>query len=155
MMFRNVLDRSSFDPFLSLGMMDGPLKIMLSQLGPIGYLDEVMAAYRQHSGGVWSSRDKMHKLAVRLKFWYILKQVMPPSYAQSLNERIVKTHQLMALELLRKGDRRSSRSHTLKSVRSIPLTRLFGSRWYLKRSAILLLGSFILPLPKVESLLRA
>lgn len=153
MMFRNVLDNISFDPFLSLSMTDWPLQIMLSQLGPIGYLNDVMAAYRQHSGGVWSGRDATHKLAARLKFWCVLKQVMPSRYAQPLNERIVKTHQLMALELLRKGDRRSSRWHTLQSVRSIPLTRLFGFRWYVKRSAVLLLGSFMLPLPKVERLL--
>jgi len=155
MMFRNVIDKSRFDPFLSLFTLDWPLQVMLSQVGPIGYLNEVMAAYRQHDGGVWSGRDEMHKLTARLKFYCVIKQVLPSIYAQMLNQRIVKMHQLRALELLRQGDRRSSRLCTLKSLRAIPLTRLFGFRWYLKRSAILLLGTFILPLPKVERLLRA
>jgi len=43
--------------FFTLGMGDWPIHILNAQHGKIGYLNEVMATYRVHHGGAWSSRS--------------------------------------------------------------------------------------------------
>jgi glycosyltransferase involved in cell wall biosynthesis len=153
-MYRNAFREIDLDSLLESGLDDWPVHILFSHRGPIGYISEVMAAYRLHGGGIWTAVDEVVKLEAIIQMYKVVLRLLPPQFAPQIIRKIVKTHQLAALELLRKGDKRSSRLCTLKSIRSIPLTRLFDFRWYLKRSAVLLLGSFNLPLPKVESLLR-
>jgi glycosyltransferase involved in cell wall biosynthesis len=41
--------------FFTLGMGDWPIHILNAEHGKIGYLNEVMATYRVHDGGAWSS----------------------------------------------------------------------------------------------------
>ncbi|MGA2281529.1 MAG: glycosyltransferase [Verrucomicrobiota bacterium] len=48
--------------FMRLRFGDYPLFILLSQHGPVAYLDEAMADYRIHSGGVHSKMDEPAKV---------------------------------------------------------------------------------------------
>jgi len=48
---------------------DWPLYILSAQYGKIGYIDEVMGAYRVHAGGTWSSLNDIEKLEELLKFY--------------------------------------------------------------------------------------
>jgi glycosyltransferase involved in cell wall biosynthesis len=41
---------------------DWPLHILNAQYGDIGYIDEVMGAYRVHSGGIHSSKEEMEQV---------------------------------------------------------------------------------------------
>lgn len=43
------------DWFLDLKLGDWPLHILVAQSGKISLLDEIMAVYRMHSGGMWTS----------------------------------------------------------------------------------------------------
>src|ERR1700677_971906 len=54
-MYRNILREINFAPLLHLKMTDWPLHILVSLRGPVGYIPEEMAVYRQHAGGVWTS----------------------------------------------------------------------------------------------------
>jgi len=56
----------------SLKMGDWPLFILIAEHGDIGYLDEVMAAYRVHPGGSWSMKSEAAVLQEGIK---MLKQV--------------------------------------------------------------------------------
>jgi glycosyltransferase involved in cell wall biosynthesis len=47
---------------LDLGGLDMPLEILLAQHGDYVYLNEVMAAYRVHAGGVWSGQENIDRL---------------------------------------------------------------------------------------------
>ena len=55
-MFRSGLIAEFPDWFYASRMADWPLHILNAQHGSIGYINEVMADYRIHSGGVWSSQ---------------------------------------------------------------------------------------------------
>jgi glycosyltransferase involved in cell wall biosynthesis len=154
LLFRNILHELDLAPFSPVAMSDWPLNVLLSLRGSIGYLNEAMAAYRQHDGGIWTGRAEPERLAETVMFYCILKQLLASRYTRQLDERIVKTHQLIALELLKRGDRRQARARVFQSVASIPLASLFSFGWYVKRSAFLFLGVLGLPLPRVEAALR-
>jgi glycosyltransferase involved in cell wall biosynthesis len=53
--------------FLTAKVGDWPLHIFKAQHGKIGYLNEVMAAYRVHTAGAWSLRKRSHQLLTSLK----------------------------------------------------------------------------------------
>lgn len=55
------------DWFLTAKVGDWPLHIFKAQYGKIGYLNEVMAAYRVHTAGAWSLRKRSHQLLTTLK----------------------------------------------------------------------------------------
>jgi|RhiMethySRZTD1v2_1073278.scaffolds.fasta_scaffold52364_2 glycosyltransferase involved in cell wall biosynthesis len=53
--------------FFTAKVGDWPLNIFRAQHGKIGYLNEVMSAYRVHSAGVWSARKRSHQLLTTIK----------------------------------------------------------------------------------------
>ena len=55
------------DWFLTAKMGDWPLNILKAQHGKIGYLDEVMSAYRVHAAGIWTVRTRSHQILTSLK----------------------------------------------------------------------------------------
>jgi len=61
-MFRkNVLDRIP-EWYYAMPVGDWPLYMLYAQHGQIGYIDELLAVYRIHSGGVWSKQNNIQKL---------------------------------------------------------------------------------------------
>jgi glycosyltransferase involved in cell wall biosynthesis len=60
-----VFRRGLFDKFpdwyFTLNIADWPLHIMNAQHGKIGYINEVMATYRVHDQGAWSSRAQVDR----------------------------------------------------------------------------------------------
>ncbi|MBI3922078.1 MAG: glycosyltransferase [Armatimonadetes bacterium] len=150
MVFRNLMPEIHFEAFLSLKMVDWPLWVMVSQHGPIGYFNDMMAAYRLHTEGVWSKEDEVAKLDAIVQACRVLKECLPRQYSRLITQKTVKTYQQITLELLRQGNKRASRFYTVKSIAFIPIREVFGFRGYLKRSVVLWLGSLVLPLPWVE-----
>jgi glycosyltransferase involved in cell wall biosynthesis len=61
-MFRNRLIGELPDWFYTSKVGDWPLHIMNAQHGKIGYLTDVMAAYRIHSQGFWSAQKASYQL---------------------------------------------------------------------------------------------
>ena len=55
------------DWFFTAQVGDWPLNIFKAQHGKIGYINEVMAAYRVHAAGAWSLRKRSHQLLTSLK----------------------------------------------------------------------------------------
>jgi glycosyltransferase involved in cell wall biosynthesis len=55
------------DWFLTAKMGDWPLNILKAQYGKIGYIDEVMAAYRVHAAAIWSARRRSHQILTSIK----------------------------------------------------------------------------------------
>ena len=53
----------------SLFMGDAPLFVEVARHGNIRFLDECMAVYRVHRGGVWSSRDEMDRSRSNLELY--------------------------------------------------------------------------------------
>lgn len=57
--FRNGIADQMPPWFFAMSMGDWPLWVLLAQHGPVGYLDEDMATYRVHEGGVFSGRRSL------------------------------------------------------------------------------------------------
>lgn len=55
------------DWFLTVKMGDWPLNLFKAQQGKIGYIDEVMAAYRVHAAGVWTLRKRSHQILTSIR----------------------------------------------------------------------------------------
>jgi len=55
------------DWFLTSKIGDWPLILLKAQYGKIGYIDRVMAAYRVHASGVWTSRRRSHRIVTCIK----------------------------------------------------------------------------------------
>ncbi len=91
-MFRNRLF-DDFPPwFNTVPAGDWPLNILNAQYGNIGYIDEAMAVYRMHSGGVWSSKNTVHRLQGKLEILKTLRQHLDPRYTQKLDDSIAQAH---------------------------------------------------------------
>jgi glycosyltransferase involved in cell wall biosynthesis len=51
---------------------DWPLYLLAAEHGDIGYIDEVMAQYRYHAGGLYSARSEWEKLESTAQFYRIM-----------------------------------------------------------------------------------
>ncbi len=77
-MFRNNFMFEFPDWFFRLGMGDWPLDVLIAQYGNIGYIDEIMAAYRIHQGGLWSSSAAITRLHKILEVYSYLNAYLLP-----------------------------------------------------------------------------
>ena len=68
-MFRRGLVRQLPDWFCTFRWGDWPLYILCAEQGKIGYISEVMAAYRIHPGGAWSGLREVEQLEQVIEFY--------------------------------------------------------------------------------------
>ena len=67
--FRRSADPELPDWYYSADLADWALSVLLSTRGIVGYVDEVMAAYRIHARGVWSGVTHRQRIEARLAFF--------------------------------------------------------------------------------------
>jgi glycosyltransferase involved in cell wall biosynthesis len=89
-MFRNHLFDEFPQWFLHVPAGDLPLHVLNAQRGYIGYIDEVMAVHRIHSGGVWSPKATSDRLEARIAILEALREHLGPAYEQQLDDSIAK-----------------------------------------------------------------
>ena len=103
-MFRNGVARPFPNWFGGLNPVDWSLNILNAQYGKIGFIDEVMAGYRIHSGGEWSKKNALDKLQETIE---MLKQVnthLNYKYDRTVRGTISACHLDLALECAREGN---------------------------------------------------
>jgi glycosyltransferase involved in cell wall biosynthesis len=83
-MFRSGLFESFPGWFDTVWSLDWPLHILNAQHGTIGYIDEVMGAYRQHGGGMWNRLTKIQKILRLLEFYEQMQINLNFSYAGAI-----------------------------------------------------------------------
>ena len=99
-MFRNRLcDRlPSWFHYLKMG--DWTLHILNAQFGKIGYLNPVMAVYRIHSGGVWSSSSQTARLQASIKMFEYLNTHFRGKYSYLISYHLARFYKaLMVIAL--------------------------------------------------------
>lgn len=100
-LFRNGLFGEFPAWYYTVPMGDWPLHILNAEHGNIGYIDEFMAVYRVHSGGIRSSAAPMDKLRSYITLLEAVGQHLGPEYRQTLNNSLARCHLNLALALLR------------------------------------------------------
>lgn len=88
-MFHNGLLREYPDWFFEAPFGDWPIFVFLAQRGDLGYLDEVMAVYRVHSGGMYSGADQITRLQQRLWFLERMREYLGAEYSDILEQLIL------------------------------------------------------------------
>jgi len=76
------------DWFLGLKLADWPMFALLARDGTIQLMDEVMADYRVHSGGVWSSRSESSRLAEGIRALHFLGPELGERHVDSVRKAI-------------------------------------------------------------------
>ena len=78
--------------YQSADLADWALAVLVSTRGNLGYLDEVMAAYRIHSSGVWSALTDVQRIERRLTFYSRLGSDLKRTYAPAIRSGRAKTY---------------------------------------------------------------
>ncbi len=89
---------------------DWPQHILHAHFGKIGYIDEPMAAYRLHAGGVHSMRPREQTLGVDIKTRIILRQVLEKKYRSALTVSLIHQYAMLAQEHRQRGNRPALRA---------------------------------------------
>jgi len=89
---------------------DWPRHIVYAEHGGIGYIDEPLAAYRVHSGGLHSLRPREQTLRVDIKTRLLLRQVLEKEYRPALTVSLIHQYAMLAEVYRQKGDRAGLRA---------------------------------------------
>jgi glycosyltransferase involved in cell wall biosynthesis len=95
---------------------DWPLHILVARQGAIGYLDEVMGAYRVHPGGVWSLQsraDGLKKLIVTAK---LIAPELDRRRRRLLERTVAGWHEELVECFLRDGAAEQARAYALEHL---------------------------------------
>jgi glycosyltransferase involved in cell wall biosynthesis len=118
-MFRRGLFGAFPDWFFKTSTGDWPLHVLNAMHGNLGYLDEVMAVYRIHPGGVWMGWPLAKRLQGVINSCREVALHLPTEERKILEKKIFGVSLKLANELLRLGER--SRAQTLLQMdRAIP-----------------------------------
>jgi glycosyltransferase involved in cell wall biosynthesis len=121
-MFRN---HASNDPKAWAGglkMLDWPLLILGAQRGLIGYLDETMAAYRQHAGGAYSPLTYIQRQLAFAEMYECLPADLQLRYAKIINDRLFRCWFALAVAYADANDAANTAKYTQKCLGHRPLT---------------------------------
>ncbi|WP_292858780.1 glycosyltransferase [Nostoc sp. LPT] len=87
-MYRAGLVQEFPDWFYEQSMGDWTFHILNAQHGKIGYIDEVMSAYRVHAKGVWSSKSRESQLKETIRMLDTIKYNLSSQYQAIINTSI-------------------------------------------------------------------
>lgn len=109
---------------------DWALTVLIARRGCIGYIDEVMAVYRKHSGGVWSGRGPVQQL-----LWDLETRNVVNAHLKFQNESWMKVPPsreclVTANQCAQRGDEKLARRYLIKSIFVSALYRRFSPRYF-------------------------
>jgi glycosyltransferase involved in cell wall biosynthesis len=114
--------------YQSADLADWALSVLVSTRGDLGYVDEVMAAYRIHSTGVWSALSHIQRIERRLDFYDRLGADMRDRYAAAVRTARAKTHLDLALAWEAEGNAGRATASVLRSLLERPHDRRLAVR---------------------------
>jgi glycosyltransferase involved in cell wall biosynthesis len=91
-MFRSRLFNEFPEWFYQVPIADWPLHVLNAQHGDIGYIPGVMGTYRVHSGGVWTSKERIQQLKNTIKIYKFVSVSLHPRYNGLVKWRIIVCH---------------------------------------------------------------
>jgi len=120
-MFRQcILTKSFLDWYSTSVIGDWEFFIYAVQQGRIGYIDEVMAAYRIHAGGSYQGASSVKKLTDKIKTFNNLNACLKFKYNKTFKERISQCHYALAIEYVHRHNLSDAKSHFIMSVVECP-----------------------------------
>lgn len=115
-MFRRELLGQLPDWWNTLYARDWGLHILNSQYGNIGYIDEFMGVYRNHSGGLWSGISYINQLEATINDCKILRANVDAINKRAITSFLNENYLQLALYHKDNGDLSKSRTCVLNSI---------------------------------------
>lgn len=78
--------------YFTLKVGDWPLHILNAQHGDIGLIDEIMAVYRLHSGGVWSREKNIKQIEITIQTLNAINEHLKYRYDRSVKSTLSKLY---------------------------------------------------------------
>lgn len=103
-LFRRGLFGEFPDWFYTSKMGDWPIHIMNARHGNIGYIDEVMGAYRIHRGGLWSLQKRTHQIVESISVLDHINAYLDFKYEKEIRTTKAKWYQELVEEYCRQSD---------------------------------------------------
>jgi glycosyltransferase involved in cell wall biosynthesis len=91
-MYRNGVVSDFPSWFFETPMGDWPAHVLHAQHGEIGYIDEVMATYRIHGGGIWSPMRASERRKGLIDTLKTFRENLDPKYGRKLEQSIARWH---------------------------------------------------------------
>jgi glycosyltransferase involved in cell wall biosynthesis len=124
-----------------LAMGDWPLFALVSSKGGIQLMDEIMAVYRVHQGGIWSSRSRVSRMREISRTLEVLDKHFRFRYTNSVRPALAQCYLELALMERKNGKRLDTWKYLTACIRnggsSLPHRTLGGlvayaliGRWY-------------------------
>lgn len=104
--------------FFEMKVGDWPLCIMVARYGTIELMDEIVAAYRIHSGGVWSSMPQVIRAEQRLQVLHALDKELRYQYRNAIREAVASVYRGLACDSRSKGRRIETARHMVNYIRN-------------------------------------
>ena len=96
-MLRNKLFQEFPDWYFQVAIGDWPLHLLNAQHGQIGYLDEVMAVYRMHRGGMCATRGVIQNYLGIIKCYRFFYSHFDRKYRRLIKSRISNCYHCLAI----------------------------------------------------------
>lgn len=104
--------------FFEMKLGDWPLFGMVARYGTIELMDEIMAAYRIHSGGVWSSVSQGVRAEESLRMLKALDKELRYEYTDAIREAMASMYYASAVASRSKSRRIETARHLVNYLRS-------------------------------------
>lgn len=117
--YRNGLIKKFPDWYFEMYGGDTGLFVLLAQKGNIGFINEVMSAYRRHGVGSWSGLKSIERLLNGLNNHEVLDAALNYRYSYCFKEAKAKSNYLLARELRKLGKNKEAKRAFLKSLKNV------------------------------------
>jgi glycosyltransferase involved in cell wall biosynthesis len=104
--------------FFEMKMGDWPLFAMVARHGKIELMDEVMATYRVHPGGMWSSLPKATQAREVARMLRALDQQLEFQYTNTIRQTITWLYLELAMTARSNGRRAETLKHVVTCIRN-------------------------------------
>lgn len=104
--------------FVEMKLGDWPLWAMVARHGMIELMDEIMATYRIHSGGVWSSMPQAIQAEESFRMLRALDKELRYEYTDAIREAIASVYRSLAYDSRSKGRRIETARHLVNYLRN-------------------------------------
>lgn len=104
-MFRQGLFEDFPDWYYRISVGDWPLHVLNAQHGNLGYINDVMAVYRIHSGGYWMGRPLAKRLEGIITNCQVVANHLSDADRNILNKMVFGVSMQLAKEYLKLGER--------------------------------------------------
>jgi glycosyltransferase involved in cell wall biosynthesis len=120
-MYRNCFRGRFPEWYYKIGYGDRALQVLHAERGPLGLLDDVMAAYRVHAGGMWSTTGRLWQLQQLVFLYESLDGYLGSEYRPKVRQCLSRRSYQLSVHCLGEGRIAEARRSAWRSIAACPL----------------------------------